>query len=71
VLQWRGYLIDFSAKEPAMTLELRLDHSARLAQTLHIRSHELRTDISEAEGAATPAPARMISTMPRWAPAKP
>lgn len=39
-----------------MTIELRLDHSARLAQTLHIRSHELRTDISEAEGGGDTGP---------------
>ena len=33
-----------------MTIELRLDRTATLAQTVHIRSHELVADISEAEG---------------------
>ncbi len=33
-----------------MTIELRLDRTAALAQVVQIRSHELRSDISEAEG---------------------
>ena len=33
-----------------MTIEFRLDRSAKLAQTVHIRSHTLVADISEAEG---------------------
>ena len=33
-----------------MTVELRLDRTASLAQTIHIRSHALVTDVSEAEG---------------------
>ena len=33
-----------------MTIELRLDRTAKIAQTLHIRTHELIADISEAEG---------------------
>ncbi|NDP64283.1 OsmC family protein [Polaromonas sp.] len=33
-----------------MTIELRLDRTAILAQTVHIRTHELVADISEAEG---------------------
>jgi putative redox protein len=33
-----------------MTIDLRLDRTAKLAQTVHIRTHELVTDISEAEG---------------------
>ncbi len=33
-----------------MTIELRLDRTATLAQVVQIRSHELRADISQAEG---------------------
>jgi len=33
-----------------MTIELRLDRTAKLAQLVHIRAHELVTDISQAEG---------------------
>ena len=33
-----------------MTIELKLDPAARMAQTLHIGKHDLRADISEAEG---------------------
>ncbi|MBG6075518.1 OsmC family protein [Polaromonas sp. CG_9.11] len=33
-----------------MTIELLLDRSATLAQTVHVRSHELVTDTSKAEG---------------------
>ena len=41
-----------------MTIELRLDRSASLAQTVHIRSHALLADVSEAEGGndAGPSP---------------
>ena len=41
-----------------MTVELRLDRTASLAQTIHIRSHALVTDVSEAEGGddAGPSP---------------
>ena len=33
-----------------MTIELRLDRSRKLAQTVHIRGHALMTDASQAEG---------------------
>ena len=33
-----------------MTIELSLDRTAKLAQDVHIRAHELVADISEAEG---------------------
>lgn len=41
-----------------MTIELRLDRINKLAQTVHIRSHTLAADISEAEGGddAGPSP---------------
>lgn len=41
-----------------MTIELSLDRTATLAQTVHIRSHALVSDISEAEGGddAGPSP---------------
>ena len=41
-----------------MTVELRLDRTATLAQTVHIRSHALVSDVSEAEGGddAGPSP---------------
>lgn len=41
-----------------MTIELRLDRTATLAQTVHIRSHTLVSDITEAEGGddAGPSP---------------
>ncbi len=41
-----------------MTIELRLDRTGKLAQTVHIRGHVLMTDVSEAEGGddAGPSP---------------
>jgi putative redox protein len=41
-----------------MTIELRLDRTGKLAQTVHIRGHALMTDVSEAEGGddAGPSP---------------
>lgn len=39
-----------------MTIELRLDRSASLAQTVHIRSHALLADVSEAEGGIDAGP---------------
>ncbi len=41
-----------------MTIELRLDRSRKLAQTVHIRGHALMTDASQAEGGddAGPSP---------------
>ena len=39
-----------------MTIELRLDRTARLAQTVHIRSHPLVADVSEAEGGGDTGP---------------
>ena len=41
-----------------MTVELSLNRTATLAQTIHIRSHALVSDISEAEGGddAGPSP---------------
>lgn len=41
-----------------MTIELRLDRTKKLAQTVHIRGHVLMTDVSEAEGGddAGPSP---------------
>lgn len=41
-----------------MTIELRLDRTKKLAQTIHIREHALVTDISGAEGGddAGPSP---------------
>ncbi|MDB5932060.1 MAG: OsmC-like protein [Polaromonas sp.] len=41
-----------------MTIELSLDRTAKLAQTIHIRSHELLADTSEAGGGddAGPSP---------------
>ncbi|WP_029524040.1 OsmC family protein [Polaromonas glacialis] len=39
-----------------MTIELRLDQTATLAQTVHIRSHELVADVSEVEGGGDTGP---------------
>ncbi len=39
-----------------MTIELRLDRTATLAQTVHIRSHQLGADVSEAEGGGDTGP---------------
>lgn len=39
-----------------MTIELRLDRTATLAQTVHIGKHELVTDVSEAEGGGDTGP---------------
>ena len=39
-----------------MTIQLRLDRTARLAQTVHIRTHELVADVSEAEGGGDTGP---------------
>ena len=41
-----------------MAIELRLDRTRKLAQTVHIRGHALMTDVSEAEGGddAGPSP---------------
>ena len=39
-----------------MTIELRLDRTATLAQTVHVRSHELVADVSEAEGGGDTGP---------------
>ncbi|CAM3311454.1 OsmC family protein [Polaromonas hydrogenivorans] len=39
-----------------MTIELRLDRSASLAQTVQIRSHALLADVSEAEGGEDAGP---------------
>ena len=39
-----------------MTIELRLDRTATLAQTVHIRSHQLVADVSEAEGGGDTGP---------------
>ncbi|MGV8805263.1 MAG: OsmC family protein [Polaromonas sp.] len=41
-----------------MTVELRLDRTTTMAQLLHIRSHQLTADVTEAEGGndAGPSP---------------
>ena len=39
-----------------MTIELTLDRTAPLAQTVHIRSHALLADVSEAEGGEDAGP---------------
>ena len=39
-----------------MTIELRLDRTAKLAQTVHVRAHEMVTDVSEAEGGEDAGP---------------
>jgi putative redox protein len=39
-----------------MSIELRRDPSANMAQTLQIRAHELRADVNEAEGGADSGP---------------
>ena len=39
-----------------MTIELRLDRTAALAQTVHIGKHELVADVSEAEGGGDTGP---------------
>lgn len=39
-----------------MTVELKLDRPAALAQTIHIRKHALVSDVSEAEGGEDAGP---------------
>ncbi|WP_426148384.1 OsmC family protein [Polaromonas sp. DSR2-3-2] len=39
-----------------MTIELRLDRTAKLAQTVHVRSHQLVADVSEADGGGDTGP---------------
>ncbi|MDB5846227.1 MAG: OsmC-like protein [Polaromonas sp.] len=39
-----------------MTIELRLDRTATLAQTVHVRTHELVADVTEAEGGGDTGP---------------
>ncbi|MBG6071113.1 MULTISPECIES: OsmC family protein [unclassified Polaromonas] len=39
-----------------MTIELLLDRTATLAQTVHVRSHELVADVSQAEGGGDTGP---------------
>ena len=39
-----------------MTIELRLDRTATMAQTVHIRGHQLVADVSETEGGGDTGP---------------